>query len=267
MKRRDFLKSSALAASGTALVGGAKALAAEAPASSSEFYELRLYHLRRGPMQKRFDDFYRNAAVPAMNRAGISPVGVFSVMTGPDSPTMYVLMPHRSIESFATALDRVRADADYQKAGAEFINAPPGDPSYVRVESTLLRAFEGMPKLEVPSLAKEKKSRIFELRTYEAHSKRANRKKIEMFNTGEIEIFRRVGLTPVFFGETLIGTKLPCLTYMLVFENMAAHDANWGKFGADPAWKKLSSTPGYTDPEILTNITNVFLRPTPYSQI
>ena len=78
------------------------------------------------------------------------------------------------------------------------------------------------------------------------HSKKANKKKSEMFNKGEIEVFRRVGLTPVFFGETMIGTKLPCLTYMLVFENMAAHDANWGKFDGDPEWKKLSSTPGYT---------------------
>jgi hypothetical protein len=29
----------------------------------------------------------------------------------------------------------------------------------------------------------------------------------------------------------------------------------------------LSTTPGYTNPEILTNITNFFLRPTAYSQI
>jgi len=37
-----------------------------------------------------------------------------------------------------------------------------------------------------------------------------------------IAIFRRAGLQPVFFGETLIGAKMPNLTYMLVFENMAA---------------------------------------------
>jgi hypothetical protein len=256
------------AASATALASTVRSHAADTVAPTGrEFYELRLYHLRRGPMQKRFDDFYRNAAVPAMNRAGIAPTGVFSVMAGPDNPTMYVLMPHKSLDSFATSLDRVRADADYQNAGAEFINAPPSDPSYIRVESSLMGAIEGMPKLEMPALTTEKKSRIFELRTYEAHSKKANKKKIEMFNKGEIEIFRRVGLTPVFFGETMIGTKLPNLTYMLVFENMAAHDANWGKFGGDPEWRKLSSTPGYTDPEILTNITNVFLRPAAYSQI
>ncbi|HVG38767.1 MAG TPA: NIPSNAP family protein, partial [Pyrinomonadaceae bacterium] len=61
--------------------------------------------------------------------------------------------------------------------------------------------------------------------------------------------------------------QLPNLTYMLTFENMAAHDRNWGAFVSDPEWKKLSATPGYTDPEIVTNISNVFLRPTPYSQI
>ena len=66
-----------------------------------------------------------------------------------------------------------------------------------------------------------------------------------MFNKGEIAIFRRAGLTPVFFGETLVGADMPNLTYMLVYEDMAAHDKQWSAFGADPEWKKLSTTPGY----------------------
>lgn len=232
-----------------------------------EYYELRQYHLRRGPKQKLFDQFYREAAMPAMARAGIGPVGVFSVMIGPDSATMYVLMTHASLESFGTAGDRLRADPEYQKAGAEFINAPASDPSYVRVESALLGAISGVPRLEVPAGAAEKKARIFELRTYESHSKAANKKKIEMFNVGELAIFRRAGLQPVFFGETLIGTRMPNLTYMLTYENMAAHDKCWSAFGADPDWNKLSTTPGYTDAEIVCNISNIFLRPAAYSQI
>ena len=230
-------------------------------------FELRKYHLRRGPMQKRFDDFYRDAAVPAMNRAGMNPIGVFSVATGPDSPAFFVLIPHNSAESMIGATDRIRADSEYQKAGKEFLDAPPSDPSYVRVESWLLKAFDSMPAVEVPALTSAKKSRLFELRTYESHSKRANKKKIEMFDKGEIAIFRRTGLTPVFFGETIIGSKMPSLTYMLVFENMPEHDKNWGTFGSDPEWKKLSTTPGYTDAEIVSNISNLFLRPTAYSQI
>lgn len=267
MKRREFLKSAAVVATAASL-HPSSSMAADVPENASrEFYELRLYHLRRGPKQKLFEDFFRNAAIPAMNRIGLGPIGVFSVMTGPDSPTMYVLIPHKSFESFATATDRVRSDPDYQKAGAEFINAPAADPAYVRVESTFMRAFESIPKLEIPSATAQKKPRFFELRTYESHSKKANKKKIEMFNQGEIAIFRRTGLTPVFFGETLIGNKMPNLTYMLVFDNMEAHDKNWATFVADPEWKKLSATPGYTDPEIVSNISNVFLRPTSYSQV
>ena len=240
---------------------------AETEKTAREFYELRLYHLRRGPKPKLVEDFLREAAIPAWNRIGLRPIGVFNVMVGPDSPTLYVLIPHSSLESVIAAAERLGADVDYQKAGAAFLNAPATDPAYVRMESSLMVAFEGMPKLEVPPAAAEKRPRIFELRRYESHSEKANEKKIEMFNTGEIAIFRRTGLRPVFFGKTLVGAGSPNLAYMLTFGNMEAHDKNWKTFGADPEWKKLSATPGYTDGEIVSNISNMFLSPASCSQI
>src|SRR6266446_6979949 len=83
MKRREFLQSSLAAASIGAVATAASVSAAEkSETTSREFYELRRYHLRRGPKQKMFDDFYKNAAIPAMNRAGISPIGVFNVAVG-----------------------------------------------------------------------------------------------------------------------------------------------------------------------------------------
>jgi hypothetical protein len=268
VNRRDFLTSSVVAAASVETLLTAPRSEAQEPAvSPREFYELRFYHLRRGPKTDLFDRFYRQAAIPALNRAGIDRVGVFNVAVGSDSPGLYVLLAHKSIESVATTPDRLLADPDYQQAGAEFLNATAGDPAYVRMESSLMAAFPAMPKLETPSFASGGKSRLFELRTYESHSKKANKKKIEMFGQGEIAIFRRCGLRPVFFGETLIGPRLPCLTYMLAFENQAAHDQGWGNFSADPEWKKLRAMPGYTDPEIVSNISNAFLRPAAYSQI
>jgi len=261
MKRRDFLKSSAAVASVAAMSSTLPARAAEEAKGPREFYELRQYRLRQGPMLKRFEEFYKDVAVPAWNRTGIKTVGVFDVMVGPDAPTKYVLLPFKSLEAIGEAREKFENDADVLKA--EFTNVPPTDPAYVRKESSLMLAFTGMPKLEVPA----SKPRIFEMRTYEAHSRKANKKKVEMFNTGEIEIFRRTGLKPVFFAETMIGAKMPNLTYMLVFDDFAARDKNWTTFGGDPEWKKLSTTAGYTNPEILTNITNVLLRPTAYSQI
>jgi hypothetical protein len=264
MKRRDFLKSS-VALTSVAAMSSSFAVSAAESKSAREFYELRLYHLRQGPMLKRFDEFYRDVALPAWNRAGVNPIGVFDLAVGPDAPTKYVLLPFKSLEAMATAREKFEADPEVQKA--DFANVPPTDPAYIRKESSLLLAFTGLPKLEVPFQAAGNKPRLFELRTYEAHSRKANKKKVEMFNVGEIAIFRRAGLQPVFFGETLIGTKLPNLVYMLVFDDMAARDKNWATFVGDPEWKKLSTTPGYTNAEILTNITNVFLKPTAYSQI
>jgi hypothetical protein len=48
---------------------------------------------------------------------------------------------------------------------------------------------------------------------------------------------------------------------------MTARDKNWAAFIADPEWKKLSTTPGYTDGEIVSNISNAFLTPASYSQV
>jgi hypothetical protein len=71
----------------------------------------------------------------------------------------------------------------------------------------------------------------------------------------------------VFFGENVIGERLPSFTYMLTFDDMAAREKNWATFIADPEWVKLRATEGYTDPEIVSNIASIILRPTPYSQL
>jgi hypothetical protein len=273
MDRREFV--SAALVTGGALLPGA-ALAAQGQGGgmggvdrTPEYYELRRYHLRRGPAQQVMDSYLRQAALPAWQRAGAGPIGVFSVMIGPDSPSFYVVIPHKSLDAFASLPARLAADAEYQKTGAPYLDVAATEPAFVRIESSLLRAFDGWPRIALPFGGGEngRRSRIFELRTYASHSEKAAKKKIEMFNTAEIAIFRRAGLQPVFFGETLIGPNMPNLTYMLVYEDMAAHDKQWSAFSSDPEWKKLSTTPGFTDPEIVSNISNTYLRPTAYSQI
>ena len=78
-------------------------------------------------------------------------------------------------------------------------------------------------------------------------------------------IFRKTGLTPVFFGETILGAKMPSLVYMLTFANMAARDSAWAAFSADADWKTLSADPQYK--ENVSAISDIILRPTAYSQI
>jgi hypothetical protein len=88
-----------------------------------------------------------------------------------------------------------------------------------------------------------------------------------MFNSGEFNIFEKAGFWNVFFGDTLIGARLPNLTYMLSFPDLAELESKWKSFRDHPDWKKLSSDPHFAFESIVSNITNLILYPASYSQI
>ena len=260
MDRREFVKAGSVAA-----VAPLPHLDRIGQSAARQYLELRRYHLLPGAKQRAFIDFVGAALVPAMNHAGVAKVGAFTVVYGENAPTLLLVLAHQSLDSVVSLRDRLAADPIYAHAGAAILEAPLSDPAFVRLESSLLRAFEAMPQVEASASAGTATPRIYELRTYESHSNRAALNKVRMFNAGEVPIFRRAGLTPVFFGETIIGSQLPSLTYMLTFANMAARDAAWSKFGQDPEWKTLSADPQYRDN--VSAITDIILQPTAYSQI
>jgi hypothetical protein len=260
MNRREFLATGVAGLAATNLAGGAQTTGSSAP---RQFFEWRQYHLRTGVSKNLVGDFLKNVGIAALNRIGIKPVGVFNPIYGPSKPTLHVLLVHDSLDSVLNASSRLLADKEVREKGASFIDASQSEPAYVRFESSLMAAFSHMPKLEAPTALKD---RIFELRIYESHSAKMAKKKIEMFNEGgEIGIFKKTGLIPVFFGETIIGPNLPNLNYMLAFKDMADRDQKWQVFRDDPDWKKLSGDPAYKD--TVSNITDLILKPADYSQI
>jgi hypothetical protein len=267
MHRRHFLTST-LGASLFAASGDASAQPQGTGAKTPELYMWRQYVVRTGTQPRRLADFLQNAAIPALNRLNHSPVGVFEVTFGLPTPTVFVLTPSSSLDSLLAIEAGLERDEAFMKAADGYLNAPATDPVYVRQEVSLLTAFPNVPKIEVPAATAAKGPRLFELRTYESHNERAHRAKVRMFaEMGEVDIFRACGLTPVFFARTFAGPRMPSLMYMLVHEDMAGREKSWNNFRTNADWKKLSSTPGYSDTEIVTNITTVFLRPAAYSQI
>jgi len=275
MRRRTFVKSS-FAASALAM-SPAKALSAGAarpPAgqqsaaeSGREYYQLRRYELRSGPQVKLVNTFFQQAFIPAANRLGLRPIGAFTVVAGSQSPSLYVLIPSASLETLVSIDSSLAADPEYVKAGADFLEAPAVAPAYMRMESSLMQAFAGWPKLQPPPAAAENRPRTFELRTYESPSDRDHVRKVEMFNSGEFDVFQHAGFRSVFYGDTLVGSRLPNLTYMLAFDDLADRNKLWAAFGSSPDWKKLSTSSRYAFEEIVCNITNVILSPTAYSQV
>ncbi len=269
MKRRDFVTASVGASLSPSLLAaqdGGTSGAAAPRGSRPQVLELRRYQYRFGSMEMRHADYVKKALLPALDRAGIKALGAFTVSLGPDTPALYMLLPHPSAESVVTLGARLNADAEYKAAASAFRSLPATDPPYTRRASTLLVPFDTMPTVEVPK--PQTPTRVFEMRTYESHNENAGLKKIEMFEKGgELAIFRRVGLNPVFFGRTVVGPQMPNLTYMVSFPDLGARDKAWAAFRDDPEWVKLRQTPGYANADILTNIGVQLLRPTDYSQI
>ena len=232
--------------------------------NQQQWYELRTWHFSNDSQQRLTETYLEQAFLPALNRAGLHPIGVFSETQTQGTARFFVLIPYPDLAAFAGLAQRLTADTAYTAAGEPYLNAPATSPAYERIESFLLHAFKHMPGIDAP----EKKPRLLELRCYESPSESAGQKKIAMFNdAGEIDIFKRIGARPVFFGETIIGERRPNLIYMLCFDDMNDHDARWKAFGNDPDWQRLKGMDEYSDARLITRITRTFLTPTPYSQL
>jgi hypothetical protein len=275
MKRREFLKTSLTASTLAGLTPAAlTASAAQPDAANREYYELRAYHLKDGAKSELLDAYLEKAAIPAWNSLGLKPIGVFGQQERTGAPagtevrdpnTVFVLIPYPSLHAFANGDVWLYANAEYRQAAADYLQTPKTAPAFERIDSWLMLAFAGLPKIELASFSRERKPRLFEMRTYESYSEVKALKKIEMFNSGEIDAMREVGLAPVFYGQALTGPNLPHLTYMLSAEDQDAHKKHWADFGKHPVWNKLKSDHQYDD--TVSKIVNRFLVPKPYSQI
>jgi len=235
--------------------------------SKRAIIEIRHYWLRNSPDQQmqRMTEILGNAWLPAAKRAGAGPVGAFASVVAPSGPFLMLVTSYPSMPAMEATWEKMLADKQFRGSLDAWYAKPAL--GYMRYESALLRGFETVPQIEVPPAAKDRSSRVFELRIYESNNGDTLRRKIKMFDSGEIGIFRRLGMLPVFFGETLVGRNQPNLTYMLAFDDLAHRERAWKAFVYDAEWQKMRAQPGLSDAEVVSNISNMILRPLPFSEI
>jgi hypothetical protein len=280
LPRRTFLKST-LAASAATVLAARLGAAAAAPASDRDYLELRCYRLKAGTRLQadadadRLDAYLEHALLPALAKLGIAHPGVFTELDvkketatatpKPGSP-VWVLIAHPTLESFVQVSADLNADPAVQLAGAGYLQAPKDRPAFERIDTWLLRAFRGLPRLALPAFsAGRAPARVFELRDYESHSELKAFSKMAMFDDGEITLMQDLGMSPVFFGQALAGPDLPHLSYLTGAPDLATHLANWDKFGRSPRWEEMRKLPAYADN--VSKNTARFLAPRPYSEI
>ncbi|MGI9518921.1 MAG: NIPSNAP family protein [Pirellulaceae bacterium] len=230
-----------------------------------EFYEVRVYQVFDYEKQAALHEFLRSAYLPALERLGIDRVGVFSNMKDENDHSVFMLIPFRDVQQFTTLREQLQQDAEFAEAEAAFGDRAVDDPVFTRIESRFMRAFASMPVMELADYSTNKTDRIFELRLYESHTSDHARRKVQMFDAGETQLMRDVGMGPVFFGETLIGPTVPNLVYMLSAESEDAHKQHWQAFLDSPRWAAMKDLPEYKD--TVSKIRNWYLVPLDFSGI
>lgn len=280
LPRRDFLKTT-LAASATAALGAPLRAGSGSDSAGAEYYELRCYRLKADTRLKAdanpapLDAYLEHALLPALGHINLKNIGVFTELDvnkeavtaapKPNSP-VWVLIPHPSLQSFGTVTTSLRFNPPYPPGTAGYFEALKASPAFERIDSWLLAAFFGMPHLVLPAFSRDRvPTRVFELRDYESHSELKALSKMAMFDEGEIQLMKDLGMNPVFYGQALAGPDLPHLRYMTGGPDLATHLAGWKKFGTDPRWTRMKNDPRYADNT--SRNTARFLTPKPYSQI
>jgi len=261
MKRRDFLTTGS---AGLVAMATTTAFAADEPATQG-FIEVRKYTVENADKRAGLVTVLDKALIPALNRQGIKPVGV--LIPAPSETefanNVFVVFPHKTMESFVNVSAKLLADAEYMKDAAPIFKTTSKDPVYTDCETCLLQGFPTMPTVEVPALGP---NRVFQLRHYRSFNIERNAAKIRMFDVGgELPLFREVKMNPIFFGDVIAGTLMPALLYMIGFPSMEAQAEAWRTFGAHPKWREIRGLPEYAD--TATKIVNVLLNPSPGSQI
>ena len=238
-----------------------------APDKTTTFLELKTYRLHNSDEAQaaRVSTYLESGLFPALTRAGAKPVAALANLIGADGPYFVSIVQYASLAAYQDTLAKLAADSAYI-AAADKLSTGTGMP-FVTIESTVLHSLAVMPQPELLAADPAHPTHVFELRTYQSQSPSAVIKKAGMFNGGEIAIFQRLGMKPVFIGEAIIGPRLPNITYMLAFDSLATRESLWKNFGSDPAWKTLSAPPELKDSQIVANISNTILRPLPFSPL
>src|SRR5579864_2934463 len=122
-------------------------LASRAAAASNNMYiQLQYVMLRNGTQPERANAFFPKHFAAAAQRAGASAVGMFNAVIAPQSPFFLILQAFPSFEAIEAARGKLIADADFQKAADQYFGG--SELAFVRIESSILKTFDGFPAVK-----------------------------------------------------------------------------------------------------------------------
>jgi len=106
---------------------------------------------------------------------------------------------------------------------------------------------------------------IYELRIYRANPGRMGALQAR-FRDHTLALFEQHGMTNVGYWTNAIGGRSDELWYILGYEDLAARQASWAAFGADPDWHTARAA-SEADGPLVHHIENRILAPTDFSPL
>ena len=232
-----------------------------------QYYEIRSYTLGDKSDVEAVDQYLRDALLPALERQGIGPVGVFTNSPADETgrPCVIAVIPYESADAMTQVKAKIESDKQYQSASNDFHSRNNKQAAYGRIESELLISMDCMRQLNVPEGSLENSKRVYELRVYESANQRLGNLKVDMFNNGEVPIFLDCGIQPIFIGQAVVGPYTPNLTYLTMYPNETARQEAWVAFRKHPDWQVLKAVEKYKG--TVSKIHKFVLEPKSYSQM
>jgi NIPSNAP len=233
--------------------------------SQRDYYQLKIYNYESPDQEAMLDEYFQDALLPALHRAGIEHVGVLKPIEdlNETSDYMVVITPFKSLDQIENLPGVLSEDSVYMQSGRAYIDAPFDHPPYTRIESYILRAMSSFPELITPELTTSRAERVYELRSYQSATEKLHELKVEMFNEGESALFQELNFNPVFFSDVLSSAHMPHLMYMVAHADTTAQNKNWDAFGNHPEWLRMRDMERYQN--TVSHITVYMLYPTEYS--
>ncbi len=282
INRRSFIlnRGTLLSAGGAGLIASAALggpgpeaeAAAEADAEASPkaarnskppYLEFRIFRMQMGSQNSRMQTWAEKRLMPLLAKYGFSPTGFFTEAVGPNIPSFYSLFSYAGLAERERLWEQVVEDPAWAKGVEELESGD--EPPFHTSEGWLLRATDYSPALQ--ATPKDRNHSVYELRIYESPTEKQLRALHERFAGPEIPIFHRSGIHPVFYSSMANGPKMPNLTYLTPFENLAAREKAWQAFRTDPAWPPALQESIQRSGQIVRNITVLLLTPTKFSQL
>ncbi|KAA6330543.1 hypothetical protein EZS27_020763, partial [termite gut metagenome] len=183
--------------------------------NNKEIYEWRIYTLTGEG--DSFDAFLENVLIPAYNRFNIK-VGAFSLYKKEEKEKRHVLFIYPDITTFHKVKREIWSNTTFRQSAQSFFDASAPAPVYSDFDTYLSEAFDKIPTHRIP----DKSRTLFEIRIYRSPNEEANQRKVRMFNVDEINIFDKVGVNSVCYGEILSGPRMPALMYLTWYKDEVA---------------------------------------------